>query len=143
MLVRRIEFALFAFQFDGEHVFELVRQIGQHVFFQTSLNEQSDQSLQFVSHDGMFRTGCHDRLFVFFSELRVGSQQSGHEEVEDAPQFAQPVFDGGSRQCEPVFGGDLFDGFRQLRGMVFDVLRLIERHQCEPAGGVIIHVAAQ
>ena len=111
-----VQFALLSFQFDGEHVLEFVGQVGEHVFFQTAFDEQSHQCLQFVGHDGMFRTGSHDRLLVFFAEFRIG---------------------------EAMVGRDLFDRFGHLCGMVFDVLRLVERHQREMAGCVIVHVATQ
>ena len=91
----------------------------------------------------MFRTGSHDRLLVFFAEFRIGAEQSGHEEVENAPQFAQPVFDWRAGQSEAMVGRDLFDRFGHLCGMVFDVLRLVERHQREMAGCIIVHVATQ
>ncbi len=143
LLVRGVQFALLAFQPDGEHVLDLLGQVGEHVLFESAFDEQADQRLQLVRHDGMFRTGRHDRLFVFLAELRVGAEQSRHEEIEDAPQFAQSVFNRRSGQCETVFGRDPFDGLRHFRGVVFDVLRLVKRHQRESAVGVVVDIAPQ
>ena len=143
LFVRRIQFALLPRQLHGHDVLELVGQIGKHVLFQPSFDEQADQRPQLVSHDGLFRTGRQNRLLVPFAESRISAQQPRHKKIEDAPQFAQTVLDWRAGQCEAMRGVHLLDHFRHLGGVVLDVLRLVEHHACEPAAGVFCDIATQ
>lgn len=71
---------------------------------------------------GVFDDGQLERI----PEPVVAVQESRHQEIEDAPQLAQAVFDGGAGQGEPLAAAQRLDRLGVLGGVIFDILRFIE-----------------
>ena len=68
---------------------------------------------------------------IFFDKAIVGAQEAGHQEVEEAPELIERIFDRRTGQDQAVLRLDHFDRFGIARAAVFDVLRFIEDHVTE------------
>ena len=121
---RQIELVLFFFQLDAVDVLGLGRQLLQHLRLHAAEDERPGQLVQpphrrrvVLLYDGLFEPGA---------EALVGRQITRHQEGEDAPQLAQPVFHRrtGQRKAHPAVHPA--HGLVFLGGMVLDGLRLIQ-----------------
>ena len=66
-------------------------------------------------------------------KLLLAAQKARHQEVEQAPDFAQMVFHRRARQAQALARAQLARHLRGLGAGVFDVLRFIQHHHV-PAG---------
>ena len=69
--------------------------------------------------------------FVGFDKLVLVAEVAGLDEIHDAPQIEQPVFQRRAGERQPVLGLDLLDRARNLRAGIFDELRLVQNHRAE------------
>jgi len=81
-------------------------------------------------------------LAVTRLELLLAAQESGHEEVEQRPQFQHVVLDGRSREDEPVIGDQLLDGLGRFRLAVLDHVTLVQNAVVPAQGGKKVDVVA-
>jgi len=68
---------------------------------------------------------------VVFAEAFERSEEAGHEEAEEGPEFAEVVFDRGAGEAEAVAASEFAGGFADLGGGVFDVLGFVEDDELE------------
>jgi len=91
--------------------------------------------LGFFAPDGRFhRSGLvNDRRarFVSFDKLFLIAEVAGLDEIHDAPQIQQPVFQRRAGERQAIFGFELLDRLRDLGARVFDELRLVQNHRAE------------
>ena len=85
----------------------------------------------------------HNRRFKPLAEALVGVQIPRHQEIEDRPELAQPVFNRRAGQREAMRRVERLDGLRRLRRGVFDVLRLVEQHMRQRLIPIGQHVPAE
>ena len=62
-------------------------------------------------------------------ESRCRAEQAGAEKIEQGPEIAEPVFDGGSGQRDPGAGLQLFDRAGLPAGGILDRLRFVQDQQ--------------
>ena len=122
-------------------MFELGGQLLQHVFFETAQQEGSDAFTQ-PGHGSLVAI-LGDGDFVPVAEIIGAAQVAGHEEVEEAPEIEDRVFQRGAGQHQPVFRSDGLHGLGVLRAAVFDVLGLVEHRRVEGVSPVLLDVASQ
>lgn len=67
-----------------------------------------------------------DRFAEPLVEGRLGTEEAGHQEVEQAPQLEDVVLDRSPREDETMYGLDTLDGLRQLGLRVLDDVTFIE-----------------
>ena len=97
----RVQLSLFALHIGIHAFFQLIRQVGKNVFFQSPQDKRSDHLLQSVH--GSFILILNDRYFDFCTETLVAVQESGHEVVENTPELTQPVFNRRSGEGKTAF----------------------------------------
>src|SRR6185436_13422346 len=68
---------------------------------------------------------------VGLDEMLLIAEVAGLDEVHDAPQIQQPVFERRAGEGELVLALELLHGLRDLRAGVLDELRLVENHRAE------------
>ena len=82
-----------------------------------------------------------DGLLVSAPEAFIGAQQAGHEEVEDAPELGEPVFDGRAGEGEAMQSVEALDRACRDGRVVLDVLGLVERDGVQIERLVVLDVA--
>ena len=87
--------------------------------------------------------GAYDGRLELRLEVLAALEVTGHEEVEDRPEFGQAVLDRRSREREGGICLELFYRLRRLRRGVLDLLRLVEEDMAEMLLLVEVDVTAQ
>ena len=108
------------------------RQLTRHKCLGSAQHERGDALAQLVHFFAvaLALNGVAKQL----TEALLAAQKTGHQEVKQAPQLAQVVFHGRTRQTQAVAGWDVTHRLRRVGDGVFDVLRLVQ-HQHVPVGG--------
>ena len=115
------------FQLAEEHLFHFLRQVACHLCLGAPEDERAQR----------LRQRMPLRIFELapdaFPELENARrpEHSRIQKFEQAPEFAEVVFDRGSAQCQPVAAAQQARRFRRFRGCVLDGLRLVEDHVIE------------
>ncbi len=99
------------------------RQIVEHVGFHAAQDEGRDFFAQVLEIFRLLLPGDAD---IFFHKPIVGPQKARHEEVEEAPELIERIFDRRSRQDEAVVGLDHLDRFGVAGSAVLNMLRFVE-----------------
>ena len=133
VLVGQVELALLAGKLRHDGVFDLLGQVGHHVFLNTAQHKRRHERLQ---ASGAVALGVLNRAFEALGKRLARAKQARHQKVEDAPELGQAVFDGRARQGKTHAGRQALGGTRHLRERVFNVLGLIEHH----AGKILLDV---
>ena len=107
------------------------RQFGQHLAFFAPQQEGREQLLQCALLLAV--AVALDRLHEAKLELLEWAEQSGIQEVEDAPEIPEVIFDRRSGEREPVARGQTERGASPLRMRVLDELRFVQ-HERVPLG---------
>ena len=68
---------------------------------------------------------------VGFEKLFLVAEVAGLDEIHDAPQIEQPVFQRRAGERQAVLGLQLLDRLRDLRAGILDELRLVQNHRAE------------
>ena len=139
-LVGAVEPALLAFELGVDHALQLFWQVGQHVCLQATQDEGPHLGPQ--QGRGLF-IARQDGGLVALAEAPVRPQHARHEVIEDAPQLAQAVFDGGAGERDAVRGAHGLHGAGGLGGMVLDVLGLVDHLERELPLGDPVDIDAQ
>ncbi len=66
-----------------------------------------------------------NRVLVVFAEALERSEETGHEEAEEGPDFAEVVFDRGAGEAEALVAFEFAGCFADFCGGVFNVLGLV------------------
>src|ERR1035438_6308297 len=69
--------------------------------------------------------------FVGLDKLVLVAEVAGLDEIHNAPQIEQAVFQRRASERQPVLGLDLLHRARNLRAGIFDELRLVQNHRAE------------
>ena len=93
--------------------------------------------------DALRAFGVFAARFVGFGEMFLVAEIAGLDEIHDAPQIEQPVFQRRAGEREPMFGLQLLDRLRDLRAGILDELRLVENHRAERKFLQLLEVAPQ
>lgn len=91
--------------------------------------------------DGGLLGGAGD--FIGLEEILLGTEVARLDEVDDAPEVEQAVFEGRAGEGQAVFGLELFDRLGDLGAGVFDELCLVEDEGTEAEFAQGFQVAAQ
>ena len=81
--------------------------------------------------------------FVSVEELFLVAEVAGLDEIHDAPQIEQPVFQRGAGERDFIFALQLLDRLRDLRTGIFDELRLVQNHGAEGKFMELLEIATQ
>ncbi len=68
---------------------------------------------------------------IGFMEMLLRAEVAGLDEIHDAPQIEQAVFQRSAGQRQPLIGLQLLHRLRDLRGRILDELRFIQYHGAE------------
>src|SRR5690554_381132 len=118
-----VEDGLLLAERNDDLLFDLLREVGRDVLLEAPKDKGLDDFSELL---GGFLITAIDRPRIRLFEALEPAQQSGRDEIEDAPDLAQAVLDRRSRQGEPTVG---FEPLRRARGLaerILNVLRLIE-----------------
>ena len=99
-------------------------EFGGDLIFGASEDEWADFGSQCVGAFLVFV--FFDRVAECFAERFGVAEEFRHEEVEEAPEFAEVVFDGCAGEADAVSGVELAGSLGDLGGRVFDVLGFVE-----------------
>ena len=81
-----IELLLLPLKGDRDAFLDLIRQVGKDFFFQAAQDKGTDHFLE-IRH-GILVFFFHDRHLKILLEMLVGIEKTGHQIVENAPEFA-------------------------------------------------------
>ena len=81
--------------------------------------------------------------FVGFDKLFLIAEVAGLDEIHDAPQIEQPVFQRRAGERQAVLGLELLDRLRDLRAGILDELRLVQNHRAEREFLQFLQIAPQ
>ena len=98
--MRIIKLLLFRFKSCKRVFFDLIRQIFEHIFFESAQNEGT-----YHPADPLRRLflPAQCREFQFFVERLIGAEKPGHQIGKDAPQFTESVLHRSSCQRQAEF----------------------------------------
>jgi len=113
----------------------------QHVFFETAQQEWPDAFAE-TGHRTLVAF-LSDGDFVPVPEIIGAAQVAGHEEVEEAPEIEDRVFQRSAGQHQSVFCRDSLHGLGVLGAAVLDVLRFVEHRRIEDVSPVLLNIAPQ
>ena len=107
ILVGQVELALLASELRHDRVLDLLGQVGDHVFLNTTQHKRRHERLQASS---AVTLGVFDRALKALGKRLARAQKARHQKVEDAPELRQAVFDGRARQGKAHTGGQALGG---------------------------------
>ncbi len=131
-----VERGLFGRERAEDVAFDLRREIFGDVCFQTAQHEREDFFAQ--AFGGIFSVSellfgfraaglhQHDRFFELLRKMGLAAEESGHQKIEERPQFRESVLDRRAGQREAVHGRNCLHGFGDAGGGVFDEVRFVD-----------------
>ena len=122
--LRVVQMLLLRVKLRVAHLFDLLREVFQDVSLQAAQNKRPHHSFQAACR--FFILILCDRILVSVMKFRIVIQESGHQEIKDAPELTKPVFYGRSGQCHPVIAVNHFYRLAYPGLRIFDELRLIQ-----------------
>jgi len=117
-----VEFALRSVEFAIEGLFEARWEVAGDLFLGSAEDEGAQRLGENQAGVGV---GIAERG-LGVDEDRGGAEHSGVEEIEERPEIAEVVLDGGSGEGEAMVAFDEADGFGGFGGGVFDGLGFVE-----------------
>ncbi len=128
----QIQFPLLVAERAIAALFDSVRQIFCDVFLQSAQQQRTQFRRQSSPRNSLFRFGIFAALrFVSVEELLLITKIAGLDEIHDAPQIEQAIFERRAGQRDFIFALQLLDRLRDLRAGILDELRLVENHCAE------------
>ena len=122
---RLIQIGLFLAEGDVVQDFGLWRQFLGHGILRAAQHERLNARAELLLAIGI-GIALNRIAVVLTKRVRI-AQQTGHEELEEAPQLAEMVFHRRAGEAEAVFGLQTAANLRGEAFRVLDVLRLVER----------------
>src|SRR5713101_4631698 len=145
----QVKLALLVTEFAVAALFDAFRQILRHILLHASQQQRPQFRREPSSRDALGRFGILSARLINFSELFLIAEVAGLDEIDDAPEIQQAIFQGRTRQRQPVFGLQLLHRLRDLCSGIFDELRFVQYEGAEsellqffkvaPQQGVIGH----
>ena len=126
-----IDLPLLRGQLHLADMFHFGRQFLQYLLLQAAEQERLDQTAQLLPGLGVLALG--NGPLQLLHKGRVGKQITGHEKVEQIPQFAEPVFNGRPGEHKALAA---HNGLYRLGGqgrLVFHILALVQYAGVEAA----------
>ena len=140
----QIKFPLLFAQFAIAPLLDAVRQIFGDVLLQAAQHERTQLGGKAAARDALRDLG------VFAAAARRSrvkcscvAEITRLDEIHDAPQIEQPIFQRRAGQRQALLGLQLLDRLRDLRAGVFDELRFVENHRAEREFLQLFQVAPQ
>ena len=140
----QIKFALLVAELAIAALLDAVGQILGDVLLQAAQQQRAQLGREPAAGDalGGFGVLAAARL-VGLEEMFLVAEVAGLDEIHDAPQIEQPVFQRRAGEREAVLGLQLLDRLRDLRAGVLDELRLVQNHRAEGELLQLLQVAPQ
>lgn len=122
----QVKLSLFLAQFAIPAFFDAVGEILSDLALEAAEHERAEFGGKAPTGDFLGPGGILALGLVVLVKIGLGSQVSGLDEIDDAPEIEQSVFQGCSSEGEAVVSTELFDRLGDLGGRVFDELRFVE-----------------
>src|ERR1043166_4819548 len=128
--LREIKFPLQIAEFAIAPSLDSVRQILSYRLLQTPRQERPQLRRQWAAREplrgrDLFRIAFATRL-IRFVKMFLRAEITGLDEIDNAPQVEEPVFQRRAGKREPLVGPQLLHRLRDLRRRVLDELRFVE-----------------
>ena len=128
----QVKFALRFAQFAIAALLDAIGQILGDMFFQAAQQQRAQLGGKPAAGDALGGIGV---LFaaglVGFGEMFLGAEVAGLDEINDAPEIEQAIFQRRAGQGEALLGFQLLDRLGHLRARVLDELRFVEDDRAE------------
>ena len=118
-------------QFAVAAFLNAVGQVLRHLALETAKHEGTDFRRQTASGDLLLPRCVFPARFVGFGEVRLRTEVTRLNKINDAPEVQEPVFQRRACQGKALVPAQLFDRQRHLRGRVFDKLRFVKDDRAE------------
>ncbi len=151
-----IKFPLLVAQRTIAALLDAIRQILGDVLFQAAQQQRAQLGRKPAARNTLGRLGLLATRFrrgnglfaaragfVRLDKLLLVAEVTGLDEIHDAPQIEQPVFERRAGKREAMFGFELLDRLRDLRARVLDELRLVQNHRAEREFLQLLQIAAE
>lgn len=133
-----VELMLLFLHAHGQHRFHLGRQLPQHVPLEPPQNKGGGHPFHVAP--GPPVAVFHNGAFESLPEPAVGIEKTGHEKIKNAPQLAEPVFNGGAGEGEPLAALHRLDRPGVLGVLILDILRLVQNMVSEQPALVMLDI---
>jgi hypothetical protein len=100
-------------------------------FFKAAQQQRAQFRGQTAARDALLGPGVFAARLVGFEKMFLVAEIAGLDEIHDAPQIEQPVFQRRAGERDFVFALQLLHRLRDLRAGIFDELRLVENDGAE------------
>src|SRR5690554_2976107 len=123
-----VEDGLLVAKRDDDLLLDLLGEVCRDVLFEPAEDEGLDDLTELLR--GLIIAAIDRPRIILFKALEP-AEEPRRDEIEDAPDLAQAVFDGRTCEREPALGLEAFCGPRGLAHRVLNMLRLIEDRVAE------------
>ncbi len=139
-----IQFALFVAERAVAAFLDAVGQIFGDVLFQAAQQQRTQLGGKPFARDALDGLGVFAAFrLVGFEEMFLVAEVAGLDEIHDAPQIEQPVFQRRAGERDFVLALQLLHRLRDLRAGILDELRLVENDGAEGELVKLLQVAAE
>ena len=127
----QVKLALLVTEFAIAALFDAFRQVLRDIFLHAPQQQRPQFRREPSSRDALGRFGILATRLVSFRELFLIAEITGLDEISDAPEVQQSIFQGCARQRQPVLGLELLHRLRDLCSGIFDELRFVQYERAE------------
>ena len=138
-----VKFPLRFAQFAVAPLLDAVGQIVGHLAFEAAQHEGPQLGRKAAAGNALFVGGIFAAGLVFLAKFLLAAEVAGLNEVHDAPEVEQTVFQRRAGEGQMLIGLQLFDGVGDLGIRILDELGLVQNDDTEGKFLQCLQIAAQ